>query len=278
MAQAMAIDLTAALKVHPAADLFPMMGDEDLQNLAASIAENGQLQPIMMQNGLLIDGRNRLAACKLAGVKPIFAELPKDQDPLDYIDAMDERRNVSKGQRAMVKAMRYPEVKHGGKRVKGSSLVSKDDFHGSRVSQARSVLHHSRALAESVVKGITPLDAALAKVREEQQLENSDEAQLARLQQSAPDLADQVNDERLKLDEAVAALLARQQRLRAICEAGRSAAVRLATDFSAGVSAIVDARTAGEPIRLPKGALQLIAKHYELLKKEITFNESVDEQ
>jgi hypothetical protein len=33
--------------------------------------------------------------------------------PLAYIAVMDERRNVSKGQRAMVKAMRYPDVEHG---------------------------------------------------------------------------------------------------------------------------------------------------------------------
>jgi hypothetical protein len=89
----------------------------------------------------------------------------RNADALAYIDAMDERRNVSKGQRAMVKAMRYPDAQHGGKRKKGSSLVSKDDFHASRISQARAVLHHSRSLAESVVKGITPLDAALARVR-----------------------------------------------------------------------------------------------------------------
>jgi hypothetical protein len=32
----------------------------------------------MQGDGVLIDGRNRLAACKLANVKPVFAELPKD--------------------------------------------------------------------------------------------------------------------------------------------------------------------------------------------------------
>lgn len=264
--------MTQEFRIHPAADIFPMMTDEELQSLAASIVDNGQLQPIMMRDGVLIDGRNRLAACKLAKVKPIFAELPSDQDPLDYIDAMDERRSVSKGQRAMVKAIRYPEPRKGDVKK-----LNNEDVTRARLSQARAVLHHSRILAESVIKGIKPLDAALATMRQEQQYQNSDEAKLSQLQQSAPDLADQVNEERLKLDEAIAAMSARQQRLRAVCEAGRSAAIRLATDFSAGVSAIVDARTAGEPVRLPKGAMKSIHNHYELLTKEMATNEPVDE-
>jgi hypothetical protein len=41
-----------------------------------------------------------------------------------YIDTMDERRSVSKGQRAMVKALRYPDAEHGGTRKKSSSPVS----------------------------------------------------------------------------------------------------------------------------------------------------------
>jgi hypothetical protein len=64
---------------------------------------------------VLIDGRNRLAACKLANVEPRFAKLPAGSDPLAYIESMDTRRNVSKGQRAMATAMRYPEGEQGSR-------------------------------------------------------------------------------------------------------------------------------------------------------------------
>jgi hypothetical protein len=77
----------------------------------------------------------------------------------------------------MVKAMRYPEGEKGGrgnKRVVETTTVSLD-----RVARARAVLRHSRTLAESVLKGITPLDTALATVRQEQQYQQSDEAKLA---------------------------------------------------------------------------------------------------
>jgi hypothetical protein len=131
---------------------------------------------VALADCVLIDGRNRLAACKLANVEPIFETLPDGEDAVAYIDLMDERRNVSKGQRAMAKAMRYPEVKVGGKRIKGSGSETERGFSNVRLSNARSVLRHSRSLAEAVVKGITPLDAALAKMKEEEQYQMGDEA------------------------------------------------------------------------------------------------------
>src|SRR5436309_2570740 len=50
------------IKVHPAADLFPMMSDADLDELAADLAEHGLYQAIAFQGDELLDGRNRLAA------------------------------------------------------------------------------------------------------------------------------------------------------------------------------------------------------------------------
>src|SRR6478672_8338126 len=62
--------------VHPAADLFPMMSDDELEALAKDIAENGVRQGVVLwistrmpvqtaaaaRGALLLDGRNRLAA------------------------------------------------------------------------------------------------------------------------------------------------------------------------------------------------------------------------
>jgi len=78
------------------------------------------------------------------------------------------RRNLTKGQQAIALAMIYPEPH--SKKSKESLLFSK-----MRLSQARSVLRHSRDLAESVLKGSVSLDEALDKV--------------ARLRTAAPDLA-----------------------------------------------------------------------------------------
>jgi hypothetical protein len=75
---------------------------------------------------------------------------------------------LTKGQQAMALAMIYPEPH--SKKSKESLPFSK-----MRLSQARSVLRHSRDLAESVLKGSVSLDEALDKV--------------ARLRTAAPDLA-----------------------------------------------------------------------------------------
>jgi hypothetical protein len=50
------------INVHPAADLFEMMQDAELDALAADIVKNGVQQPIVWLKGQLLDGRNRVAA------------------------------------------------------------------------------------------------------------------------------------------------------------------------------------------------------------------------
>jgi hypothetical protein len=58
---------------HPAADRFPLLAGDDLAELAEDIRANGLLEPIWLWNEVdvclwLLDGRNRVAACKIAGV------------------------------------------------------------------------------------------------------------------------------------------------------------------------------------------------------------------
>jgi hypothetical protein len=79
---------------------------------------------------------------------------------------MDERRNLSKGQQAMAMAMVYPDAQRGGKREKGSSLVSKHNFSSARLSHARTVLRSSPPLAQQVIAGKKSLDEAMTVVRQ----------------------------------------------------------------------------------------------------------------
>jgi hypothetical protein len=63
------------IKVHPAADLFPMMSDEELKALAEDIKANGLMTPVVMYDDgtgdeQLLDDRNRVAAAVMAGVVP----------------------------------------------------------------------------------------------------------------------------------------------------------------------------------------------------------------
>jgi hypothetical protein len=59
------------LKVHPAADLFPMMPPDELRALGEDIRKNGLRDWVALLDGKLLDGRNRLDAMELVGIKPI---------------------------------------------------------------------------------------------------------------------------------------------------------------------------------------------------------------
>jgi len=90
---------------HPAAELFPFMSSEELAELAADIRTYGLLEPIVLLDGLVLDGRNRLRACAAAGVKPSFVEWDGSGDPALWVISKNlKRRHLSTSQRAMVAA------------------------------------------------------------------------------------------------------------------------------------------------------------------------------
>src|SRR5580765_7040561 len=112
-----------ALPVHPLATLFPMLPEDELADLAADIKENGLIQPLMLDQAgaVLIDGRNRLAACTLAGIARRHETLAAGVSIEAYIAALNvHRRNLTKGQQAMALALIYPEAKRGGAKDRGS--------------------------------------------------------------------------------------------------------------------------------------------------------------
>ena len=66
-----AFNWRAHLPVHPAADLFPLMSEAELKELAEDIKANGLIDPIVTwakDDNLLLDGRNRLDAMAHAGL------------------------------------------------------------------------------------------------------------------------------------------------------------------------------------------------------------------
>ncbi|HWQ55081.1 MAG TPA: ParB N-terminal domain-containing protein [Bryobacteraceae bacterium] len=62
------------MSVHPVCDLFPFMPAGTLDKLAEDIRANGQVKPIVVHEGQIVDGRNRLLACRKAGVEPQCVE------------------------------------------------------------------------------------------------------------------------------------------------------------------------------------------------------------
>lgn len=177
---------TGGYDVHPVADLFPMLPDDELGDLVADIAGRGLLQPIVLDaDGRVLDGRNRLAACEKAGVKPEFTVYEGD-DPGGYALAVNiARRHLTKGQ-AMVAARALLLSNNGSQSAAAKSL----GLSQGRISHAKSVLDHAPDLADGVVSGATSLDEAYKVARERKGAAESTDARMDRLRADAPDLAE----------------------------------------------------------------------------------------
>lgn len=79
----------------------PDMADADFAALRESIRTLGQLVPIVLHRGEVIDGRKRLAACRALGIEPQTITLADEADPAENAIALNLlRQHYSPSQRA----------------------------------------------------------------------------------------------------------------------------------------------------------------------------------
>lgn len=164
----------AHLNAHPIANLFPMMSDAELNDLADDIGRNGQIVPIVIYSDQIVDGRNRWRACEIASVTPWTTEYDglAGDIPAFIVSANLKRRHLDESQRAMI-AAKIANLPHGGDRSKSSN----DDLNREQaaklmnvgtasVDRAKSVINYGDdALIEEVERGEKSVSAAAAEVR-----------------------------------------------------------------------------------------------------------------
>lgn len=98
---------------HPVSEIFPLMDDSALCELANDIKANGLREAIWTHDGKIIDGRNRYRACQIANVEPCFREWPGDGDVLKFVVSLNlHRRHLNESQRAMI-AAKIAQRPHG---------------------------------------------------------------------------------------------------------------------------------------------------------------------
>jgi len=113
---------TDKVKVHQLALLTPNMTDEQFTALKNSIAELGQLEPVILYHGKIIDGRHRLKALKELKIKTIKAKRIDPKLSLDDVKNLilkgyELRRHQTPTQRAIGAYMVYKEMKELGKKT-----------------------------------------------------------------------------------------------------------------------------------------------------------------
>lgn len=203
------------LPVHPSAELLPISSDDDLKEMAETIKSRGLLHPVVIAEVdevvVLIDGRNRRAACKIAGVTPEYETYEGSSEDVEYYIYLNNlRRNASKSQIAMAYAVQFPETtkyKRGG----SNSSLGEDSVRPSdkMLSYARKVLKFLPDIEVDVRAGTMSLNKAYdLAVQEEKDLdERKHEAdrravRMGIMQNDNPDLYELVVEERMSFEEA----------------------------------------------------------------------------
>jgi len=192
-------------RVHPAAAVFPMISDEDLAELAEDIKAHGQLEPVWLYDdpelgNVLLDGRNRVRACEIAGV-PVSTRVYGGDDPITFSVSLNvKRRHLTPGQRAFLALTILPLYEaEAARRMKAGVVVPDEadpgaDLHqgpqterptdrapratdraakgtgasGRATAQAKRVAAEAPDLAEKVKSGEMPLDRAERVIRDRQ--------------------------------------------------------------------------------------------------------------
>jgi len=246
---------------HPLAALFPMLGEDELREMAASIAERGQHVPCRMTpDGLGLDGRNRVAACAIANVEPAW-EVYEGDPILFIVDINSERRHLTTGQKAMAVAIGLDQagLRADGRWKRGAMPPANGSASNTAwtkaFTQAGVVIEHAPELANRVLNGKLELGAAYKDADETRRYRKQlkdlggelealvdsgvidlDEAMYRaekerRLEKLEADIATRVREGGLSIDEAEAIAVQRAEQLAA--QVGRiRAALELLTRMS----------------------------------------------
>lgn len=182
-------------EAHPAADIFPIMDDKALESLAEDIKAHGQLEPILVWEGKILDGRNRYLACVKAGKDPYILDAPlstiSGRTPTEWVVSHNlHRRHLTTGQKAMIAVKILPRIeaetkaREAARKATGSVTTPADrpptgkrapesadkaanlvGTSGRAVKRATRVAKADPKLAERVEAGDVSLDAAEQSIK-----------------------------------------------------------------------------------------------------------------
>lgn len=164
------------MEFHPLADIFPMLSAEEFAALKADIAEHGLLEPIVLAEGKIADGRNRYLACQKLDIEPRCEQWDGQGSLLAYIISKNlHRRHLSESQRAMV-AAKIANMRQGARTDLEPRLnlaeVAKDEaarilnISRASVTSAKKVLTEGTPeLIESVESGKVTVHAAVKEIK-----------------------------------------------------------------------------------------------------------------
>jgi ParB-like nuclease domain len=146
-----------AYSIHPLADIFPLMKEKEIDELASDIKEHGLREPIVLHEGMILDGRNRYHACAKLGIELLTCQWDGNGNPLDYVISKNlHRRHLKEGQRAAI-ANKIATMKRGDNQHAQICATSQGQA-AKMLNVSRRSLQNARVVSE---KGVPELQAAL---------------------------------------------------------------------------------------------------------------------
>lgn len=163
------------MELHPLCTLFPRMEGADFDSLVEDIKANGQREPIIIHDGMILDGGNRYRACLAAGIRPQTMKFGGGNIVTYVISANLHRRHMSAGQRAAIvaSAQNWAEAQKPGRPQKPGNLAgfstesSRAEYSGASQRTQRDadkVVRVDPDLGKQVARGETSLPKAVEKI------------------------------------------------------------------------------------------------------------------
>lgn len=161
-----------ALTQHPLSAAFPSMSDADFQALKDDIENNGQREPVIVLDGMVLDGWHRYRACVDLGIKATQFTY-SEGDPVGFVLSHNlHRRHLSASQRAAaVVACNSWAPAHRTKKVEPSSTLSKTNAELAKTANVtpRTITDakaaHKAGLTDAVKQGAMTAKEAAAVAR-----------------------------------------------------------------------------------------------------------------
>src|SRR6056297_1388645 len=93
------------LEIHQVALIMPQMNDEEFRMFKEDISGNGLIEPVVLFQGKVLDGRNRYNACRELGIEVFARTWEGGMDPVEYVVSKNiHRRQLTPAQRATAAA------------------------------------------------------------------------------------------------------------------------------------------------------------------------------
>jgi hypothetical protein len=178
-------------KFHALADAFPLIEGSDFDELVKDIEANGLLQPIIMFEGQILDGRNRWLACQKLGIPHTEIKFRGD-DPVSFVWSTNAvRRQLTASQKSVAAAKLAtassgrPQRTGPGGPIFGDELTNTEVAKKTGVSES-SIKRAKRVLALGLPSVVTAVEDGKLAVTAAERLAQKPQAEQAHIMATVP--------------------------------------------------------------------------------------------